>query len=78
MAGQETSCGTVLVVDDDVVIRELLSAVLGMEGFAVLLAESVTLTVKLTADAAAVGIPDRTPVAGAMFSHEGSPVADQV
>ena len=40
MAGQETSCGTVLVVDDDVVIRELLSAVLGMEGFAVLLAES--------------------------------------
>jgi len=40
MTGQETSCGTVLVVDDDVIVRELLSAVLGMEGYAVLLAAS--------------------------------------
>jgi len=40
MTGQETSCGTVLVVDDDVIVRELLSAVLGMEGYEVLVAES--------------------------------------
>ena len=40
MTGQETSCGTVLVVDDDVIVRELLRAVLGMEGYEVLLAAS--------------------------------------
>jgi CheY-like chemotaxis protein len=40
MTSQETSCGAVLVVDDDVIVRELLSAVLGMKGYEVLLAES--------------------------------------
>ena len=44
----------------------------------VLRAESVTLTVKLMADAAAVGVQDTMPVAGAMLSQEGRPVADQV
>ena len=40
MASEETSCGTVLVVDDDVIVRELLNAVLGLEGYEVLLAAS--------------------------------------
>jgi len=40
MPSQEVSCGMVLVVDDDVIIRELLRAVLGMEGYEVLLAAS--------------------------------------
>jgi hypothetical protein len=43
-----------------------------------LFAESVTFTVKLTAEAAAVGVPLRTPVEAPMLSHDGSPVADHV
>jgi CheY-like chemotaxis protein len=40
MASRETSCGIVLVVDDDVVIHELLRVVLDVEGYEVLLAGS--------------------------------------
>jgi CheY-like chemotaxis protein/HPt (histidine-containing phosphotransfer) domain-containing protein len=40
MSGSDTSRGTVLVVDDDAMMREVLDAILGAEGYAVRLAVS--------------------------------------
>ena len=56
MSQAGTSCRHVLVVDDDVIMRELLTAILGIEGYEVKVAESGNAALALLASGAPVDV----------------------